>query len=99
MAFNWKFKGGKSKAWSICAIALLSFTAGSLMTARLAHIDHVRADSNRVFELRIYHAAPGKLPAVESGVRDTYLKLFAQNDLQGVGFLGPEGSSAWGTTL
>ena len=49
MAFNWwNFKGGKSKGCSVCAIALLSFTAGSLITARLAHIDHVRADSNRV---------------------------------------------------
>src|ERR1700683_2933996 len=99
MAFNWKFKGGKSKAWSICAIALLSFTAGSLMTARLAHIDHVRADSNRVFELRIYHAAPGKLPAVESGFRDTYSKLFAKHDLQVVGYWVPEGAPAWDNTF
>jgi hypothetical protein len=27
----------------------------------------VRADSNRVFELRIYHTVPGKLPAWNRG--------------------------------
>jgi hypothetical protein len=60
MTFNfWKFKGGKSKRCSVCAIALLSFTAGSLITARFAHIDHVGANSSRVFELRIYHTVPG----------------------------------------
>jgi hypothetical protein len=97
MKFNfWKFK---SKASSVCAIALLSFTAGSLLTARLAHIRHVQADSNRVFELRIYHTAPGKLPAVESGFRDTYSKLFAKHDLQVVGYWVPEGDPAWDNTF
>jgi len=100
MTFNFrKFKGGKSMGWSFCAIALLSFTAGSLMTARLAHLDHVRADSNRVFELRIYHTAPGKLPTVESGFRDTYSKLFAKHDLQVVGYWVPEGAPAWDNTF
>ena len=75
-----EFKGGKSKGCSVCAIALLSFTAGSLITARLAHIDHVRADSNRVFELRIYHTVSGKLPALESRFRDIYSKLLAKHD-------------------
>ena len=53
MTFNfWKFKGGKSKRCNVCAIALPSFTAGSLITAHFAHTDRVRANSNRVFELR-----------------------------------------------
>ena len=100
MTFNcWKFTNWKSKGWSICAIALISFTAGSLMTARLAHMDSVSADSNRVFELRIYHTAPGKLPAVESGFRDTYSKLFAKHDLQVVGYWVPEGAAGWDNTL
>jgi hypothetical protein len=46
----WNFKAGKSKRWMVCAMALLSFIAGSLITARLAHIDRVRADSNRIFD-------------------------------------------------
>ena len=100
MRFNfWKFKGGKSKVRSICAIALLSFTVGSLITDRLAHIDHVRADSNRVFELRIYHTVPGKLPALESRFRDIYSKLFAKHDLQVVGYWVPEGATNWDNTF
>jgi hypothetical protein len=100
MTFNcWKFKGGKSKGWSVCTIALLSFTAGSLITARLAHIDHVRADSNRVFELRIYRTVPGKLPALESRFRDIYSKLLAKHDLQVVGYWVPDGTAGWDNTF
>jgi hypothetical protein len=100
MTFNfWKFKGGKSKRCSVCAIALLSFTAGSLITARFAHIDHVRANSNRVFELRIYHTVPGKLPALESRFQDIYSKLLAKHDLQVVGYWVPEGAADWDNTF
>jgi len=43
MTFNfWKFKAGKSKRCSVCAIALLFFHGRMLITARFAHIDHVR---------------------------------------------------------
>jgi hypothetical protein len=90
----WKFRG-----CSLCAVALLSFAAGSLMTARLAHMDHVRADSNRVFELRFYHTVPGKLPALESNFRDTWSKLLAKHDLKVVGYWVPEGAPAWDNTF
>jgi hypothetical protein len=100
MTFNcWKLKHWKSKGWSVCAIALLSFTAGSLITARLTHIDHVRADSNRIFELRVYHTAPGKLPSLESRFRDIYSKLLAKHDLQVVGYWVPEGKADWDNTF
>jgi hypothetical protein len=100
MTFNfWKSKGGKLKRCIVCAIALLSFTAGSLITACLAHVDHVRADSNRVFELRIYHTASGKLPAVESSFRDIYSKLLAKHGLQVVGYWVPEGKADWDNTF
>ena len=66
---------------------------------RLAHIDHVRADSNRVFELRIYHTVPGKLPALESRFRDIYSKLLAKHDLQVVGYWVPEGAADWDNTF
>jgi hypothetical protein len=100
MTFNcWKVKGGKSKGRSVCAIALLSFIAGPLSIARLAHVDRVRADSNRVFELRIYHTVPGKLPALESRFRDIYSKLLAKHDLQVVGYWVPEGRADWDNTF
>src|SRR5215470_6878572 len=100
MTFNcWKFKGGKSKGGSVCAMALLSFTIGSLITAGLAHSDLVRADSNRVFELRVYHTVPGKLATLESRFRDIYSKLLAKHDLQVVGYWVPEGAADWDNTF
>jgi len=64
---------------------LVSFAAGSLITARLAHINQVRADSNRVFELRVYHAVPGKVQALESRFRNMASKLLVKHDLKAVG--------------
>ena len=95
----WKFKGGRSARWRICAVALLSFAAGSLITARLAHMNQVRADSNHVFELRVYHTLPGKVPALESQFRDTFSKLLAKHDLKVVGYWVPEGTPDWDNTF
>jgi hypothetical protein len=89
----WKFKG-----WTICGIALVSFAAGSLITARLAHISQVRADSNRVFELRVYHTVPGKVPALESRFHDTTSKLLTKHDLNVVGYWVPE-DAPWDNTF
>ena len=95
----WKFKGWESKGWTVCAIALVSFAAGSLITARLTQVNQVRADSNRVFELLVYHAVPGKLPALESRFRDTNSKILAKHDLKAVGYWVPEDTPAWDNTF
>ncbi len=100
MTLNWwKLKRWKSKGRTVCATALLSFAAGSLFTARLAHINQVRADSNRVFEMHIYHTLRGKAPALESQFRDTTSKLLAKHDLKIVGYWVPEGTPAWDNTF
>jgi hypothetical protein len=88
----------KSK-WTACGIGLVAFAAGSLITARLMHVNQVRADSNRVFELRVYHAVPGKLPALESRFRDTTSNLLAKHDLKVVGYWVPEDAQAWDNTI
>src|ERR1017187_7466686 len=62
---NWEFKG-----WKLCATAVASFALGSLITAHLTHVQEVKADSNRVFELMVYHTEPGKVPALESIFKD-----------------------------
>jgi hypothetical protein len=89
----------KSTKWTVCGIALLSFAAGSLFTARLAHIDQVRADNNRLFELRVYHTLPGKVPELETRFRDTTSKLLTKHDLNVVGYWVPEGAPAWDNTF
>jgi hypothetical protein len=95
----WKFKGEKSNRWKVCAMVLLSLIAGSLITACLAHIDEVRADTNRLFELRIYHTLPGKVPALELRFRNTASKLLAKHDLKVVGYWVPEGAPDWDNTF
>jgi hypothetical protein len=85
--------------WTVCVIALVSFATGSLITSRLMHVIQVHADSNRVFELRIYHVVPGKMPALESRFRDTTSKLMAKHDLKVVGDWVTEGSPDWDNTF
>lgn len=81
----WNFRA-KSNVWSGCGIAVICFAAGSLTTGRLVQVTPVKADSDRVFELRIYHAVPGRLPTMESRFRDTTSKLLAKHNLNVVGY-------------
>jgi NIPSNAP len=96
---GWQFKGWQSTRWTVLGIALLSFAAGSLVTSRLTHVKQVKADSDRVFELRIYHTVPGKEPALEARFRDTTSKLLAKHDLKVVGYWVPEDAPAWDNTF
>jgi NIPSNAP protein len=41
---------------------------------------------NRVFELRTYHAAPGKLKALEARFRDHTMKLFEKHGITNIGY-------------
>jgi hypothetical protein len=90
---RWKFN-----AWLACVTALVSFAAGSLLTARLMHLERVRADSDRVFQLMVYHTLPGKAPALESVFRDVS-KLQAKHDLNVVGYWVPNEDPAWANTF
>lgn len=94
MLSHWKLKG-----WTLlCCTAVFSFAAGSLFTARLTRLNQVRADSNRVFELMVYHTVPGKVPALESIFRDVS-KLQAKHDLDVVGYWVPNDDPAWANTF
>jgi hypothetical protein len=86
---RWKVKG-----WTVFGTALVSFAAGSVLTARLMHLSQVRADSNRVFELNVYHAVPGKVPALESRFRDAS-KLIARHGLNVLAYWVPGDDPAW----
>jgi len=89
----------KFKGWMVSCVALFSFVAGSLVTARLAHLNQVKADSNRVFELMVYHIMPGKVPDLESIFRDVS-KLQARHDLNVVGYWVPgDDDPAWANTF
>src|SRR5271170_7515650 len=94
MSASWKFNG-----WKLCATALASFACGSLITAHLTHVQEVKADSNRAFELMVYHTEPGKVPALESIFKDLS-KLQAKHGLDVIGFWVPsDDSPAWKDTF
>ena len=88
----------KLEKWPACGIALISFTAGSLITARLMQPNNVSADSNRVFELMIYHTVPGKVADLESIFRDVS-KLQTRHDLNVIGYWVPNDDPAWKDTF
>jgi hypothetical protein len=96
---SWKAKVWKSNGWSVCGMALVAFAAGLLTTTCWMHVNPVSAASDRVFELRVYHAVPGKMPGLESNFRDTWSKLLAKHDLKVVGYWVPEGAPAWDNTF
>jgi len=88
----------KCKGWIVSATALVSFAAGALLPLRLMRLNQVRADSNRVFELLVYHTVPGQVPALESIFRDV-AKLQAKHDLHVVGYWVPNEDPAWANTF
>ena len=85
--------------YSACGITVLAFAAGALLTARIERTEQVRADSNRVFELRVYHTVPGKVPALQGRFRENVTKMFAKHDLKPVGFWVPEDAPASDNTF
>lgn len=91
-------KNNKLKRWIVYSAVLVSFAVGSLITARFAQAKEARSDSNRVFELRIYHALPGKGPALESVFRDAS-KVMANHGINVIGYWVPNEDPAWKDTF
>jgi hypothetical protein len=92
------FHGLRFKGWDLCLTAFVAFAAGSLFTAHVTHLQEVRADSSRVFELMVYHTLPDKAPALESVFRDVS-KLQTKHNLNAVGYWIPRDDSTWKNTF
>jgi NIPSNAP len=93
------FASLKSGGWRLCAAAVLSFACGSAVTAHFARVPEVKADSDRVFQLMVYHAQPDKAPALESVFQDVS-KLQAKHGLNVIGYWVPnDDSPAWKDTF
>ena len=86
------------QVFRVCASILLSFIVGFLVSARLTRVKQARADSNRVFELMVYHTMPGQVPALESIFRDVS-KLQDKNGLNVIGYWVPNEDPAWKDTF
>src|SRR5437588_746655 len=73
---------------SIAPVLGLLISAAAALATRAA--DEKKADPTkgeaRVFELRTYHAAPGKLAALEARFRDHTMKLFEKHGITNIGY-------------
>ncbi len=74
------------------ALLLGAFAAGSLLTARFMTIQQARADSNRVYELRMYHTFPNRLTPLVTRFRNGEVKVFEQNGMKFMGAWVPQDS-------
>ena len=67
----------------------VSFAADTNTIADTASLSPSIAKDSRCFELRTYHAAPGKLEALNARFRDHTIALFKKHGMEVVGFWVP----------
>jgi hypothetical protein len=70
---------------------LQAIPAAALLPATLWAASHPDNDSaaTAVYELRVYHAAPGKLADLESRFRDHTIKIFDRHGMKSVAYWTP----------
>ena len=83
---------------SVLFILGMLFTSTVMFSAPAAAADAPPA--GKVFELRVYHASPGKLDALHARFRDHTCKLFEKHGMELIGFWTPtEGEEAKDTLI
>ena len=75
--------------WTSLAIAAGAFAAGFAAGGNTTVPVASAQTSTRVFEMRTYTAAPGKLDALNRRFRDHTVKLFTKHGMQHVGYWTP----------
>jgi len=75
--------------WTCLAVAATMFAAGFGVRGLVAAPAASAQTANRVFELRTYTAAPGKLDALNKRFRDHTVKLFTKHGMTHVGYWTP----------
>ncbi len=71
------------------AIPAAAFLPATLWAASQPDRGNPTEASNEVYELRIYHAAPGKLGELLARFRDHTIKLFDQHGIKSVAYWTP----------
>jgi len=66
-----------------------TFLLGSLISLCTSTVSTGAEPDSRVFELRVYYAAEGKLEALHSRFRDHTIKLFEKHGIENVGYWVP----------
>jgi hypothetical protein len=84
-----------SLAFVVCA----ALTTGILAHALFTPVATVHAASNRVFEIRTYTAAPGKLDALNARFRNHTIKVFDKYGMKSIGYWVPQDAPLKDNTL
>jgi hypothetical protein len=70
---------------------VISFFAGALVMLAVSTLSQSKAStSNHVYELRVYHAAAGKLDALKARFADHTDAIFKKHNLKSIGYWVPE---------
>lgn len=81
---------GKFAKLAVYRISLAWLAAASIAVSPAlineTKAESMTAESSRVFELRVYHVLPGKMPAVEAQFRDAWAQLLDKHNLKVVGY-------------
>ena len=84
-----------SFAFIVCA----AFATGIIAHALFTPVATVHAAGNRVFEIRTYTAAPGKLEALKARFRDHTIKVFDKYGMKSIGYWVPQDAPLKDNTL
>jgi len=74
----------------VAAVAVLSFVAGLLAAAQFVRLHNGQAAADRVFELRVYHTLPGRIPTLHSNFRDHNIALLKKHGIESIGYWTPQ---------
>jgi hypothetical protein len=80
-------------------LGLMGLVAGLISIPTAATGQSKAPEGSRVFELRTYTAAPGKLEALHARFRDHTLRLFEKHGMKNVIYLSPTDEQLAGNTL
>lgn len=70
---------------------LISFISGALLMVGATAVSQSQAQPpNHVYELRMYHANPGKLDALQKRFREHTIDIFNKHDMKSVGYWVPQ---------
>lgn len=83
----------------LAAVAMAVFISGFLSGQNFDFTINAHAQSNKVFELRTYTAAEGKLPNLLARFRDHTMTLFEKHGMTNVGYWVPQDSPNSENTL
>lgn len=77
----------------------VAFSAGFVAKSLVPIETVAHAQSNRVFELRTYTAADGKLQGLSDRFRDHTMELFKKHNMESLGYFVPQDDPAKQNTL